>query len=43
VIMNILANPNRFRGFERSIKIENISRRGILKGLGIAGSFVLGM
>ena len=39
--MNILANPNRFRGFERSIKIENISRRGILKGLGIAGSFVL--
>jgi len=41
VIMNILANPNRFRGFERSIKIENISRRGVLKGLGVAGSFVL--
>jgi isoquinoline 1-oxidoreductase subunit beta len=39
--MNILANPNRFRGFERSIKIENISRRGVLKGLGVAGSFVL--
>jgi isoquinoline 1-oxidoreductase subunit beta len=39
--MNIIANPTKFRGFERSIKVENVSRRGILKGLGLAGSFVL--
>ena len=39
--MNIFANPNKPRGFERSIKVENLSRRGILKGLGLAGSFVL--
>ena len=36
--MNIIANPNKLRGFERSIRVENISRRSIL---GIAGSFVL--
>jgi isoquinoline 1-oxidoreductase subunit beta len=34
-------NPTKFRGFERSIEVENLSRRSILKGLGIAGSFVL--
>jgi isoquinoline 1-oxidoreductase subunit beta len=41
--MNIIANPNKFRGFERHIqnKVENVSRRSILKGLGIAGGFVL--
>jgi isoquinoline 1-oxidoreductase beta subunit len=39
--MNIQANPTKRRGFERSIKVENFSRRGILKGLGLAGSFVL--
>src|SRR5262245_58146773 len=44
--MNILTNPNKLRGFERHIKvekvkIENVSRRSILKGLGIAGGFVL--
>jgi isoquinoline 1-oxidoreductase subunit beta len=39
--MNIIANPNKLRGFERSIRVENVSRRSILKGLGIAGSFVL--
>jgi isoquinoline 1-oxidoreductase subunit beta len=39
--MNINANPTKFRGFEQSIKVENLSRRGILKGLGLAGSFVL--
>ncbi len=39
--MNIIANPGRFRGFERSIRVENLSRRSILKGLGLAGSFVL--
>ena len=41
MIMNIFANPNKLRGFERSIKVENVSRRGILKGLGLAGTFVL--
>jgi isoquinoline 1-oxidoreductase beta subunit len=42
--MNILTNPKKFRGFEqaiRPIRIENVSRRSILKGLGIAGGFVL--
>jgi len=39
--MNIVANPKKLRGFERSIKVENVSRRDILKGLGIAGGFVL--
>ena len=44
--MNILTNPNKLRGFERhlkveKVKVENVSRRSILKGLGIAGGFVL--
>jgi isoquinoline 1-oxidoreductase beta subunit len=41
MIMNINTSPTNLRGFERSIKVENLSRRGILKGLGLAGSFVL--
>src|SRR6478735_12458462 len=39
--MNIRTNPNRLRGFEKHIKVENVSRRSILKGLGLAGGFVL--
>ena len=42
--MNILANSKKFRGFEQSIqstRIENVSRRSIVKALGIAGGFVL--
>src|ERR1700746_99073 len=42
--MNILTNPKKLRGFERSIrpvKVENVSRRIMLKALGIAGGFVL--
>jgi isoquinoline 1-oxidoreductase beta subunit len=42
--MNIIANPKKLRGFEQAvkpIKVENVSRRSILKGLGIAGGFVL--
>src|ERR1700744_1919760 len=40
--MNIIADPKKLRGFERNaVKVENVSRRSILKGLGIAGSFVL--
>ena len=38
--MNILTNPSKLRGFEKHVKVENLSRRSILKGLGIAGSFV---
>src|ERR1700744_1544067 len=40
--MNIIADPKKLRGFQRNaVKVENVSRRSILKGLGIAGSFVL--
>ena len=39
--MKILTNPSKLRGFEKHIKIENVSRRSILKGLGLAGGFVL--
>ncbi|MGB8998138.1 MAG: twin-arginine translocation signal domain-containing protein, partial [Pseudolabrys sp.] len=42
--MNIITYPKKLRGFEqsiRAIKVENVSRRGVLKGLGIAGGFVL--
>jgi isoquinoline 1-oxidoreductase subunit beta len=41
MIMNIIANPNKLRGFEQSTAVENVTRRDILKGLGLAGSFVL--
>src|SRR5262252_4515052 len=42
--MNIITNPKKLRGFEQSIRavrVEKISRRSVLQGLGIAGSFVL--
>lgn len=39
--MNIIANPRKLRGFEQPAKVENVSRRSILKSLGIAGGFVL--
>ena len=39
--MNIITNPGKLRGMERRIKIENVSRRSILKGLGIVGGLVL--
>jgi len=40
--MNIITNPEKLRGFERHlVKVQNVSRRSILKSLGIAGSFVL--
>ena len=41
LIMNIVSNPNKIRGFERYVKVDNVSRRSILKGLGLAGGFVL--
>ena len=41
--MTINTNPKKLRGFEQfiKVKVENVSRRSILKGLGIAGGFVL--
>jgi len=39
--MNIITRPEKLRGFERHIKVEKISRRNILKGLGITGGLVL--
>jgi isoquinoline 1-oxidoreductase beta subunit len=39
--MNIITNPNKLRGIESRIKVENVCRRSILKGLGIAGGLVL--
>src|SRR5438128_6276291 len=41
MIMNILTNPKKLRGFERYVKVDNVSRRSILKGLGLAGGFAL--
>jgi isoquinoline 1-oxidoreductase beta subunit len=39
--MNIFTNPDQLRGIGRQIKVEKISRRSILKGLGITGGLVL--
>ena len=41
MIMNIQTNPKKLRGFHRYVKVDNVSRRSILKGLGLAGGFVL--
>jgi isoquinoline 1-oxidoreductase beta subunit len=39
--MTIATNPDTLRGFEKQLKVEKISRRSVLKGLGIAGGLVL--
>ncbi|CCE08426.1 Isoquinoline 1-oxidoreductase beta subunit [Bradyrhizobium sp. STM 3843] len=39
--MNFIDNPGKLRGFQRSIRVEKVSRRSVLKGLGISGGFVL--
>ena len=39
--MNFIDRPRKPRGFEKSIRVEKVSRRSILKGLGITGGFVL--
>ncbi|WP_431204468.1 molybdopterin cofactor-binding domain-containing protein [Bradyrhizobium betae] len=39
--MNFIDNPGKLRGFEKNIRVEKVSRRSILKGLGITGGFVL--
>ncbi len=41
MIMNIITRPDRLRGIEDRVTIEKISRRSVLKGLGIAGGLVL--
>src|SRR3981189_977662 len=41
LIMNIITNPDKFRGIAGRIKVEKISRRSVLRGLGIAGGLVL--
>jgi isoquinoline 1-oxidoreductase beta subunit len=39
--MNILTNPTRLRGMEAHVAIKKVSRRSVLRSLGIAGGFVL--
>jgi isoquinoline 1-oxidoreductase beta subunit len=39
--MNIITNPDRLRGIEARIKVDKISRRSVLRSLGIAGGLVL--
>jgi isoquinoline 1-oxidoreductase subunit beta len=39
--MNFIDNPRKLRGFETSVKVEKVSRRSLLKGLGLTGGFVL--
>src|SRR6201996_924362 len=39
--MNFIDNPRKLRGFEKNLKVEKVSRRSILKGLGVTGGFVL--
>lgn len=39
--MNFIDNPKKLRGFEKHVRIEKVSRRSILKGLGVTGGFVL--
>ena len=39
--MNILTNPDKLRGMEARVKVEKVSRRSVLKSLGIAAGFVL--
>ena len=39
--MNFIDNPRKLRGFEKHIRVEKVSRRSILKGLGVTGGFVL--
>ncbi|MCP3476864.1 molybdopterin-dependent oxidoreductase [Bradyrhizobium sp. CCGUVB1N3] len=39
--MNFIDNPRKLRGFEKHVRIAKVSRRSILKGLGVTGGFVL--
>src|ERR1700755_3567318 len=39
--MNIITQPDKLRGFEKHIRVENVSRRSVIKSLGITAGFVL--
>src|SRR5256885_399731 len=39
--MNIITNPGRLHRFDNVSDVRNVSRRAVLKTLGIAGGFVL--
>jgi hypothetical protein len=39
--MNIITRPKELRGIEGRVKVEKISRRSILEGLGVLGGLVL--
>jgi hypothetical protein len=40
--MNFLANSDDSRrSSENAARVENVSRRGVLKGIGVAGCFIL--
>ena len=39
--MNIFTNPDKLRGIEKRVKVQKISRRTILRSLGITGGLVL--
>ena len=38
--MNVILNPDKLGSVETRSRVENVSRRTILKGLGIAGGLV---
>jgi isoquinoline 1-oxidoreductase beta subunit len=39
--MNIMADSKSLRGFQQHVRVENVSRRSVVKALGLAGGFVL--
>jgi isoquinoline 1-oxidoreductase beta subunit len=39
--MNFIDNPEKLRGFDKHVRVQKVSRRSILKGLGVTGGFVL--
>ncbi len=39
--MNIITSPDKLDGFEQGSKVQKITRRAVLKTLGLAGGFVL--
>src|SRR5690242_5430066 len=41
VIMNIMSDTKSLRGFQRHVGVQNVSRRSVVKALGLAGGFVL--
>ena len=39
--MNIMSDSKSLRGFQQQVRVENVSRRSVVKALGLAGGFVL--